>query len=114
MSNELNGEFGVNITRSMLCKWENGKAAPVYEHLKRLAKYFNVTTDFLLGFNHDNFQNIDINKDIPKRIKKNKKHKEVDNIINTLKSNKFNSNHISLIKDYIKFLEYEIDNNIIK
>lgn len=70
LSNKLNGEFGVNITRSMLCKWENGKAAPVYEHLKRLAKYFNVTTDFLLGFNHDNFQNIDINKDIPKRIKK--------------------------------------------
>lgn len=38
----------------MLSKWETGKAAPIYNHLKRLASYYDVTTDFLLGFNQDN------------------------------------------------------------
>lgn len=114
LANELNDKFDINITRSMLSKWETGKSAPVYGHLKRLAAYFNVTTDFLLGFSDDNFQNIDIDLDTPKRIRKTKKSYEIENIIETLNNDKFTSKHIALIQYYIRFLEYEIDNNIIK
>ena len=68
----------------------------------------------MLGFSDDNFQNIDIDLDTPKRIRKTKKSYEIDNIIETLNNDKFTSKHIALIQYYIRFLEYEIDNNIIK
>ena len=51
LADEINERFNISITRSMISKWETGKAAPIYDHLKRLALYYDVTTDFLLGFN---------------------------------------------------------------
>lgn len=62
---EINEIFNISITGSMLSKWEIGKVAPVYDHLKRLASYYNVTTDFLLGFNqYDNLTMIDSNSNL--------------------------------------------------
>lgn len=53
LADEINEMFKISITGSMLSKWETGKANPIYDHLIRLASYYNVTTDFLLGFNQD-------------------------------------------------------------
>ncbi len=40
-------------------KWENGANRPDYEMVCQLAKYFNVTTDYLLGVIDDRKEPID-------------------------------------------------------
>lgn len=55
---EVNERFNTNITISTITKWENAKLEPVYSQLKYLALYYNVTTDFLLGFDLDKFVDI--------------------------------------------------------
>ncbi len=39
----------INFSLSIVNKWENGKKSPSVDAIKILAKYFNVTTDYLLG-----------------------------------------------------------------
>ncbi len=39
----------INFSMSIVNKWENGKKNPSVQALKILAKYFNVSTDYLLG-----------------------------------------------------------------
>jgi len=39
----------LNIKISTYCQYETGKRQPDYETLKRIANYFNVSTDYLLG-----------------------------------------------------------------
>lgn len=39
----------MNVDRSTVGKWESNSSKPDYEKLIRLADYFNVTTDYLLG-----------------------------------------------------------------
>lgn len=39
----------MGITPTGVCYWESGKAIPSYETLEKIADYFNVTTDFLMG-----------------------------------------------------------------
>ena len=43
---ELGGIVGA--AQNTICNWENGNRDPDYEMLKKLAKYFDVTTDYLL------------------------------------------------------------------
>ena len=38
----------VHFSLSIVNKWENGKKNPSVEAIKILAKFFNVTTDYLL------------------------------------------------------------------
>ena len=44
---ELSNILGV--TQQAVGKWERDKTTPDYETLKKLASFFNVTTDYLLG-----------------------------------------------------------------
>ena len=39
----------LNFSMSVVNKWENGKKNPSVDILKILAKYFDVTIDYLLG-----------------------------------------------------------------
>lgn len=39
----------LHFSLSIVNKWENGKKNPSVEAIKILAKYFKVTTDYLLG-----------------------------------------------------------------
>ena len=39
----------LNFSMSVVNKWENGKKNPSVDSLKILAKYFDVTIDYLLG-----------------------------------------------------------------
>ena len=41
--------FGVN----QVSKYEKGEVDPLASHLKIIAQYFDVTTDYLLGLTHD-------------------------------------------------------------
>lgn len=44
---ELAGRFGV--TQQAIAKWESGRALPGPETISRVASFFGVTTDYLLG-----------------------------------------------------------------
>lgn len=39
----------LGITQQAVARWESNKSAPDIETLKELSKYFNVSTDYLLG-----------------------------------------------------------------
>ena len=39
----------LNITQQAIAKWENRISSPDYETLLRIADYFNVSVDYLLG-----------------------------------------------------------------
>lgn len=48
-----------SITSNAIYSWENGKSQPSIEIINKLAQYFNVTTDYLLGSNQEDRDNID-------------------------------------------------------
>lgn len=60
----------LGITRQGYAKYENGQAETDLETLKKLANFFNVTTDYLIG-NVDNEPDIDsmTDKEIDEEIK---------------------------------------------
>ena len=43
----MSEEFGV--TNQTISLWETGQREPDFDTLVKIAKYFNVTTDYLLG-----------------------------------------------------------------
>lgn len=50
--NNLTGEqlaSALNMKQSAISKWENGLQEPSKENLKKLAAYFHVSSDYLLG-----------------------------------------------------------------
>lgn len=49
----------LGITKQCVSNWENDNILPSIDMLVRLAKCFNVSTDFLLGLSHDKM--IDVN-----------------------------------------------------
>ena len=53
---ELAQELGV--TKQCVSNWENDNILPSVEMLVKMAKFFNVTTDYLLGL--DNKQIVDV------------------------------------------------------
>ena len=53
---ELAQELGV--TKQCISNWENDNILPSVEMLVKMAKFFNVTTDYLLGL--DNNQIVDV------------------------------------------------------
>ncbi|KOF56646.1 MULTISPECIES: helix-turn-helix domain-containing protein [Clostridium] len=50
-------KYGVNPSKSMISRWENGKAEPSMSYVRILAKYFNVTLDYLLGLDSEEKSN---------------------------------------------------------
>lgn len=55
---DVNEKFNAKLTINKIIRWENGKLEPEYSELKCMASYYNVTTDFLFGFNIDEFVDI--------------------------------------------------------
>lgn len=41
-------------TNSSICDWECGRSEPCQDMLIKIAKYFHVSTDFLLGLEDEN------------------------------------------------------------
>lgn len=45
---DINRLYDVNITKSMVSRWESGKNIPTLESMKCLVLYFNVSLDWFL------------------------------------------------------------------
>lgn len=99
---EMNEKFNIKITRSMLSKWETDKAAPVYSHLKHLALYYNVSTDFLLDFNKYGKEiSCDLEVDRKKRVTS-RKFRTIEETIKLLNDDRFSNKDIKFIRDFIQ------------
>lgn len=48
LSQKALGEI-IGVAQNTVCNWENGKRDPDYESLKKLALFFDCSTDYLLG-----------------------------------------------------------------
>lgn len=112
LSSEINEMFNINLTRSMISKWETGKSAPIYDHLKRLAIYYNVTTDYLLGFDHSEDSEITaaLNEHLNSektRIRNSKKFYIRENINKTLEGDEFTAKDLLFIQNFINFFKSE-------
>lgn len=55
----------LNLSKSTISMYENGKRTPDYETFLLIADYFNVSLDFLAGRN--NVPHLDLIEDIKKR-----------------------------------------------
>ena len=44
----------IGVSDMAILRWENGKSDITGENLKKLAEFFNVTTDYLLGLTDAN------------------------------------------------------------
>lgn len=42
----------LEVTQACIAKWETGNREPSLDDLIKIAKYFNVTTDYLLGLEY--------------------------------------------------------------
>ena len=49
MCEDLAQSYGINLAKSTISKWENGKAEPTLANARILTKYFNVTLDCIIG-----------------------------------------------------------------
>lgn len=116
LATELNEKFNVNLTRSMLSKWETGKSTPVYDHLKRLALYYDVTTDFLLGFNqYENLIIINDNLNTPKKgIQNPKKRSMIETLKKLFEDDEITNKDLSLLIDFTHLLKSRKHNNLSK
>ena len=116
LSTELNEMFSISITGSMLSKWETGKAAPIYDHLKRLASYYDVTTDFLLGFDHyENLTSINSNTDLhnsKNQIRYSKKSNKVKTLTKLLEDDKITLKDLSIFEDFLQVYISKKDKNL--
>lgn len=72
----LAAELG--ITQQMLSKYENDTTVIKVDVLKKLAKYFNVTTDYLLGIS-------DVKRDLTRQIRVNETLDEYYDLIEMYK-----------------------------
>ena len=115
LADEINERFNISITRSMISKWETGKAAPIYDHLKRLALYYDVTTDFLLGFDQtDNLNTINSDNNLDtnnKRLRSSKKASNIKAITKLLEDDKITNKDLLFIQDFIHLFVSRKDKN---
>ena len=58
ISQEELGEF-CGVAKNTISNWENNVNKPDIDLIAKLAKYFNVTTDYLLGLNQDDLDKIE-------------------------------------------------------
>ena len=49
----------LNISYSSLSKYERGEQQPSYETLMKMADYFDVTTDYMIGYTNIRTKNIE-------------------------------------------------------
>lgn len=49
----------LGASNNAVYNWEVGRSQPPIEIITKLAEYFNVTTDYLLGFSKDNLDEIE-------------------------------------------------------
>jgi len=102
----------LGVTRQAVNSYECGRREPDYEVLVKLADYFGVTVDYLLGRTTDKNTNKNVNdKDIQERETNCGKDNICDGIINKEKLDFMDSELVKWVMDknnlqYIKFARY--------
>lgn len=93
-------EFGkiFGIVKSTVSMYESGKSTPDDELKKKIANYFNVTLDYLMGVTDIKNSYIDTN---PKIVEANEKIDVTD----------LSEDAIRQVKEYIEFIRYKNDSN---
>lgn len=49
LAKELNKRYGTAFSKSTVSKWESGKTTPAFSSVPMIAKFFNVSADYMLG-----------------------------------------------------------------
>lgn len=57
--NQVELASALNVSKQCVSNWENDYILPSVEMLMKLAKFFNVTTDFLLGLSTEKTVSVD-------------------------------------------------------
>lgn len=57
MCEDLSKIYNMNLAKSTISKWENGKSEPTMSYARVLAKYFNVTLDYIIGLTNEKSDN---------------------------------------------------------
>ena len=57
--NQVEFAKALSVTKQCVSNWENDNVLPSIEMLVKIADFFNVTTDFLLGRSFDSIVNVD-------------------------------------------------------
>ena len=105
---EMNEKFNIRLTRSMISKWETNKGVPVYGHLKNLALYYNVSTDYLLDFNQEDRElSCDLETD-NKNLTIPRKLYTLEKVIKFLHDDRFTNKDIKFIGDFIQLYAEKI------
>lgn len=113
LASALNETFNINITGSMISKWETGKATPVYEHLKRLSLYYDVTTDFLLGIDqYENLTTLDSENVNNKKVRYSKKQNNIKIVAELLDDDEITNKDVLFIQDFIRLFKSRKDKNL--
>ncbi|HEK8846661.1 TPA: helix-turn-helix transcriptional regulator [Clostridioides difficile] len=117
----------LNVSQSTIGMYENDQRTPPAESIVKLAEYFNVTTDYLLGFNKTSYS---VNANIPGMpsiicedtsiydiVDEKKDIKSLEDINKFLENNNYNDEVKEVLKKYIqldetdrKAIERMIDN----
>ena len=86
-------ELGIifNLTQRQISTYETGRNEPEYKILKQYAKYFNVSTDYILGLTKDPRPNWVKQCDIMTPIKDKKTKTEINNSFNNNTNSSFNN-----------------------
>lgn len=87
---DINEKYNMDFKIDKVTKWEDGKLSIKYEQLKCLALYYNVTTDFLLGFNLNQFTHIiDLRNDLEITRVKSEVKEEICRVNNKARLNNY-------------------------
>lgn len=57
VSQEKLGDF-LGVTTTAIWSWETNRTQPPFETVNKLAEYFGVTTDYLLGIDYDKLEKL--------------------------------------------------------
>lgn len=84
--NQEHVAIDIGISRARYSHYENNHVEPDIEILRKLASYYDVTTDYLLGHSNDLKP---FNKKLPELTNKDEKDiaKDLENIINNISTN---------------------------
>lgn len=87
---DINEKYNMDFKIDKVTKWEDGKLSIKYEQLKCLALYYNVTTDFLLGFDFNQFTHIiDLRNDLEITRVKSEVKEEICRVNNKARLNNY-------------------------
>jgi len=94
----------LNINRATYAHYETGRREPDIETLKLLAKYFNVSVDYLLG-NSDDRTTLNPKEDTPyEKISKLVKENEIKTLAAHFDGEDITDDDVEDIKNFIEFV----------